>query len=384
MAAVGLSDVFKYGTRLLANLLVVVLTGMVLVLAGNLVGEFIVGTVSNPDIRMPPTQVGWAGVAVAGAGVLVTFAGLCGLLFKLVADGTAVGTRSVLEAEGVLSSGVDAEGTDAEVGTSDESGVLTQSDETAPAPPGEGDGTVAGVSEQPMETTDPVREQQSESASSGGGPPPQHSEDAPNGQSSDPDRQQPPATGTEPPQQGPPEEHSARMPAESDAEGGTSGVSEGASAEDPSEWTPPDPEEFEQHQSTQTEEQSPDAGADPFAENAGFEDDTKVVDEGQFDEPPDSATTWDDLRDSSEESTSGPVDEPATGETSESESDDWSGSNPFGNESASDNTATESEGSSSPPAETEEGDSEPQDAYDEEFTETEGGDDPLSDALEDE
>lgn len=388
MAAVGLSDVFKYGTRFLAHLLVVVLAGVVLVLTGHLVGDILLLNSGAPGLRLPSSTTGRVGLGIAGLGLLVTVIGLAGLLFKLVADGTAVGTRAVLEEGGELAT------SDGDETTSEPADDADVSDEPADTPSPDERGSPATAAsptpqerQEPTETTDPTQ-----SAPTSDGPSPPFSQDAAAESQAapqpptDPDAGQPPASETEPSQadSGPangPEPRSE--PAGGDDGTGVPDGTDTGNAEGSSEWTPPDPEEFEQHQSTRPDQQSGEASSDPFADDStgGFDDDTRVVDEGQIDEPADEATTWDDLRDSSGESNTGSSTDPTGAD--ESAEEDWSTSNPFGDEPAGD--------AGSPQA-----DEDTQDAYDEEFVEeesteganytfeTEGGDDPLSDALDEE
>jgi len=313
MAAVGLTDVYKYGARFLAQLLVVVLVGVVLVLTGDLVGGFIVGSATDPALRTPPNQSGWAGVAIAGIGILATLSGTVGLLFKLVADGTAAGTRSVVD-DGVRQA---ASAEESDEGEADETEADTgQSEETE-------------QSSRPEPEQAPVAQASQETGDSGSEPleQPRQSEMPP--QADGPAQETPvdDQTGAAPAHSGngteEPRAESTASAAEAEpaaaeptemGEDGASVENDGdettQTREEPPEWTPPDPSEFEQSrdestvagdpQSRSTAEQS-EVTDEPFSEDTAgnYADETKIVDEPTFEEADASATSWEDLKSSS-------------------------------------------------------------------------------------
>ena len=409
MAAVGLSDVFKYGTRFLAHLLVVVLAGVVLVLIGNVVGEFLIGTPSDPSFRTPPETIGWAGVAISAVGVLATVAGLGGLLFKIVADGTAAGTRAVATQQGVTAATTVADEAPDQSGgpgvaspptpdTSTEptkaSGQPTHDDQpqqdSQPEPVGQ-------TGSQPRETTDdPTTQVPSEGSTIADTE--SQSDSTPPSEQPTPATQGPADTESSPPEQtepiGDPEtlpdddESTVAESSETASVGSAEGEPSESRTDEPPEWTPPDPEEFERHQQARADERRSQGSASeqqadrtasdsPTDDSAPYEDETRVVDEEQFDEPADAATSWDDLTGSS-----GTSDADSTGGAGESQTDEWSDPNQFEASTETDSRADETA------AET---DSDNGYAMDEETDETESfsfesgeDNDPLSDALNDE
>ena len=354
MAAVGLTDVYKYGARLLAHLLVVVLVGVVLVLTGDLIGEFLVGSVTDPSLRQPPArtgQVGWVGVGIAGIGVLATFIGLSGLLYKLVADGTAAGTRAVTGGKaGPVGASADVAGEERDAGPDEprQSATASQAD---------------GTSQPDAATETPATDEQtavSDATASDTG-------------QTEPETE-PMSAGTD---EGETTQSSATAP----------------------EWTPPDPSEFEQPREEATSDESA-STAEPFADDPAetYADDTKVVDEATIDDT--GATSWEDLQTSAESGhpasesvetdSSTPTDwadetaeitDSAEFDRSSGEPDDSPETTEGPHDDSPETTAEPDDDSPETTAEPDDDDSEDGDAFESfEATET----DPLSDALDDE
>ena len=416
MAAVGLSDVFKYGTRFLAHLLVVVLLGVVLVLVGDVVGEFITGGLTDPGIRSNLGTTAYAGIAISVAGVLVTVAGLGGLLFKLVADGTAVGTRSVIvDADGLgdapTNAASDDEHSDADAASSDEA-TDTASPESAgeqPQPPRRPTETTAPSTEsgsagqnRPAASQDPVTQESTDRQTT----PSEQFERAAGQQSaasSEPEQtsQTAPSGEPAPPQSGEPEQ----SPAPDESATGSEQSEAPSNPDEPPEWTPPDPAEFERQQAENADDRaqrdtedavdqaqrdtedaddrvSQDRPASPLDEHRqdSFDDDTRVVDGDQFDDTESGATTWDDLQ-TPTESTAEPVDEPVTEEPQSTGQEDWGSPEQFGDESGPE--VDESIQSDDSDDENRYEDEEPSDDDSGFSFETSGDGDPLSDALDD-
>jgi len=419
MAAVGLSDVFKYGTRFLAHLIVVVLLGVVFVLIGNVVGDFLVGTVSDPGIRSSLGTTAYAGIAIAVVGVLVTVAGLGGLLFKLVADGTTVGTESALAAADGISVAGDETSEQAGDGESRDAQQDTGfSPETPQSSP-----TASDQSRHAPETTDPTQQpsagRDSQSPVDAASTTNQAQSDPPTDTAqpgaasgeqavprqetqhqSEPTQSSQPVTDAESPGAHSEQSTEARPTTndESDDETGdgtpTGETDEQSTPDEPPEWTPPDPDEFEQQQAARARERATEDGAtdadqstrehdtSPFDDDpeTGFENDTRVVDEDQFDDAQSGATTWDDLQ-SPTDSTTEQASDRVTDESA-STADDWGSPEQFADESDADSTGeqTETKAAGGEQIVEDEGGSESEESF---TFETGGDSDPLSDALDD-
>lgn len=169
MAAVGLADAFRYGTKYLGYLAVVLTVGVALVGAGAylvaLGGASLLG-LSTATITIPQVA---AGAILAVLGALVTVVGLIGMAFKFLADAAMVGVREA-EAEDVAVFDVpETAESDAATGTAHEETPTTveeASDESASTSDG-------------AETDRAVAETESEPASDDGDEPPATDSDGP-------------------------------------------------------------------------------------------------------------------------------------------------------------------------------------------------------------
>ncbi|MFB6224198.1 MAG: hypothetical protein ABEH86_11075 [Haloarcula sp.] len=250
MSAVGLPDVYRYGTRLLGVLLVVAGVGGGLIA----VGFVLVQNGSFESLSATGGYRAMLGVVVGALGGLLLLSGLIGLFYKVVADATMAGvvaarpaqepdTNTAMESEQPETgeSSVAATETDSEESSTD--ATSTESQMVAEAEPDD-----PPTPTEPVAAPDSERQPQSEGDSEvDSGPGNTASPTAPAddklSQSSVPDR-----------------ELLDQDPAE-----------EPQSSSEPQEWSPPDPTEFE----TQTE-----AAGDPQV--------------GEAETPPDSeASGWD-------------------------------------------------------------------------------------------
>jgi hypothetical protein len=95
MSAVGLTDVYRYGTRLLGTLLVVAGVGGGLIAAGYVL-------IQNGSLDSLSGTAGYRavlGIVVGALGGLLLLSGLLGLCHKLVADATMTGTLAAQAAQ---------------------------------------------------------------------------------------------------------------------------------------------------------------------------------------------------------------------------------------------------------------------------------------------
>lgn len=270
MSAVGLTDVYRYGTRLLGVLLVVAGVGGGLIA----VGFVLVQNGSFESLSATGGYRAMLGVVVGALGGLLLLSGLIGLFYKIVADAAMVGvvaarpaqepdTNTAMESEQPETSESAVAAT--EMG-GEESSTDATSTETDTA---ESQMVAEAEPDDPPTPTEPVAAPDSERQSQ-----PEGDSDVDSRPGSTPADDTPPVESTPP----------------SDADSGTEAddklsqssvpdrelldqdpTEEPQSSSEPQEWSPPDPTEFE----TQTE-----AAGDPQV--------------GEAETPPDSeASDWD-------------------------------------------------------------------------------------------
>ena len=141
MSAVGLTDVYRYGTRFLGTLLVVAGVGGGLIAAGYVL-------IQNGSLGSLSGNAGYRavlGIVVGALGGLLLLSGLLGLTHKLIADATMAGTLAARTAQ--------REASDVAVAgppASDQTATESTDDSAAPAAE-----PVAGSDEQPPEPAEP-------------------------------------------------------------------------------------------------------------------------------------------------------------------------------------------------------------------------------------
>lgn len=92
MSAVGLSDLYRYGTRFVGYGLVVTAAGGAFVAGGYVLGA----TDISPQVASNEALLG---IAAGAIGVLLALSGLVGLVYKLIADAVMAGTAAALSAQ---------------------------------------------------------------------------------------------------------------------------------------------------------------------------------------------------------------------------------------------------------------------------------------------
>jgi len=286
MAAVGLSDLYRYGTRFLGYVLVVAIVGGGLVAAG-------VFLLSNGEFNGFQADGARAllGVLVGVLGVLLTVSGGVGLVHKLVADaamtGLVAGRAQVSATEDATA---ETDTADEETGGESTTGsAAATTDEASPEP----DDASADRSEpdtEPIEDTEPPAREPStaptEAAQADSTPRSDRNEPATGADRADgPAEPAPePAADSEPdphpepePEPRPEQETEPGPGPEPKAEAAPDSGAEEAGTE-PQEWTPPDPAEFDTGPSDLDE---PDGWeAEPVEEPAGTgSDDARTTDD---------------------------------------------------------------------------------------------------------
>lgn len=343
MAAVGLSDVFKYGGTFLGYLVAVAVASAVFVGGGAyfaMTGDL---NVLNPSLAALTTGRAIAGAVLVVLGVVISLSGLIGLLHKLLADAAAAALESARSSAQAVGADQDAESED-ETESPDEtpegaSDAHQSADENEPAvaedgaeTPLDGEDTTGTVSEklepdrpaadasppqEPAEADGELASRSPSAANSGAEAAPDHGETSP----------------PEEPQQAPPDQptgHQAGEPAESDDpvdesatddEWGESRNTTGAEETSPqeateigeeeplddvedddtarAEWTPPDPAEFEQSTES-TEEAVPEqTDPDPSDSTAQTTSEDVVRDVEADSHSDEDVRTWDDVQSAS-------------------------------------------------------------------------------------
>lgn len=300
MAAVGLSGVFKYGGKFLGYVVAVVLAGGVLVGSGAFLAATGGVNLSDPSIGSVATSRAIAGAVLVALGGLISLSGLFGLAHKLLADAAATAVESATPAPATSTVAEEAD-EDAEAQEAADGDELVESAEPTVADEGEvptGHESPPSIGDERPETTDPTATEPAVPESTPGERAESEPASTDSGGQSGPDdyvdqsatdedwTDSKYATGTQPDDVDGPGATGANDDDETAFNGDETEIEDAGR----SEWTPPDPSEFEQSAETADE-----AAAEPVPGPT----DEEAPREGAGDQPEDEVRTWDDVRNAS-------------------------------------------------------------------------------------